>query len=146
MIGMIPPAPGERIGRSRRSGPFQGMVDDVRADSVRDFEPGDEDRQFWTRKPWQRIIVMLAGPFMNLILAIVLFAIVLMGFGVATPQPVVNAVSECVVPASSQTGPGCPPGRPADARRAGGLPARRPHRELRRPDLPGLAEPAARHP
>ena len=80
------------------------MVDDVRADSVRDFEPGDEDRQFWTRKPWQRIIVMLAGPFMNLVLAIVLFAIVLMGFGVATPQPVVNAVSECVVPASSQTG------------------------------------------
>lgn len=112
MIGMIPPAPGERVGRSRRSGPFQGMVDDVRADSVRDFEPGDEDRQFWTRKPWQRIIVMIAGPFMNLVLAIVLFAIVLMGFGVATPQPVVNAVSECVVPASSQTGPGCPPGAP----------------------------------
>lgn len=111
MIGMIPPPPGERIGRSRRSGPFQGMIDDVRADSVRDIRPGDEDRQFWTREPWKRIIVMLAGPFMNLVLAIVLFAIVLMGFGVATPQPVVSAVSECVVPAS-QVAPGCPPGAP----------------------------------
>jgi membrane-associated protease RseP (regulator of RpoE activity) len=121
MIGMVPPAPGERVGRSRRSGPFQGMVDDVRADSVRDFEPGDEDRQFWTRKPWQRIIVMLAGPFMNLILAIVLFAIVLMGFGAPTAQPVVRAVSECVVP-SSQTTPGCPPGAvPTPAAQAGFL-------------------------
>ncbi|GAA4937930.1 membrane-associated protease RseP (regulator of RpoE activity) [Actinomycetospora succinea] len=119
MIGMVPPAAGELVGRSRRSGPFQGMVDDVRADSVRDFEPGDEDRQFWTRKPWKRIIVMLAGPFMNLILAVVLFAIVLMGFGVPTAQPVVSAVSECVVPAT-QTGPGCPPGAvPTPAAQAG---------------------------
>ena len=65
---------------------------------------------------------------MNLVLAVVLFAIVLMGFGVATPQPVVNAVSECVVPASSQTGPGCPPGAPPTPAAHRGLPARRPHR------------------
>lgn len=126
MVGMIPPAPGEKIGRSRRSGPFQGMIDDVRADSVRDFEAGDESRQFWTRKPWQRIIVMLAGPVMNLILAMVLFAVVLMGFGVATPQPVVSAVSECVVPASQVRGPGCPPGAPrTPAAQAGFVPGDR---------------------
>jgi membrane-associated protease RseP (regulator of RpoE activity) len=126
MVGMIPPAPGEKVGRSRRSGPFQGMIDDVRADSVRDFEPGDETRQFWTRKPWQRIIVMLAGPVMNLILAMVLFAVVLMGFGVATPQPVVSAVSECVVPASQVRAPGCPPGAPrTPAAQAGFLPGDR---------------------
>ncbi|HSK60178.1 MAG TPA: site-2 protease family protein [Actinomycetospora sp.] len=112
MIGMVPPAPGETVGRSRRSGPFQGMVDDVRADSVRDFEPGDEDRQFWTRKPWKRIIVMLAGPFMNLVLAIVLFAIVLMAIGVPTAQPVVKAVSACVLPASQAQTAQCPPGAP----------------------------------
>lgn len=112
MIGMVPPAPGETIGRSRRSGPFQGMIDDVRADSVRDFEPGDEDRQFWTRKPWQRIIVMVAGPAMNLILAIVLFAIVLMAIGVPTAQPVVNRVSACVLPASQSQVTQCPPEAP----------------------------------
>jgi membrane-associated protease RseP (regulator of RpoE activity) len=113
MIGMIPPAPGERIGRSRRSGPFQGLIDDVRADSARDVMPGDEDRQFWTRKPWQRIVVMFAGPFMNLVLAAILFIIVLMGFGVPTSQPVVSSVSECVVPASQATPDNrCPPGAP----------------------------------
>ena len=113
MIGMVPPAPGEKIGRSRRSGPFQGLIDDVRADSARDIQPGDEDRQFWTRKPWQRIVVMFAGPFMNLILAGVLFIIVLMGFGIPTSQPVVSSVSECVVPASQATAANrCPPGAP----------------------------------
>jgi membrane-associated protease RseP (regulator of RpoE activity) len=113
MIGMVPPARGELIGRSRRSGPFQGLIDDVRADSARDIMPGDEERQFWTRKPWQRIVVMFAGPFMNLILAAVLFVIVLMGFGIPTSQPVVQAVSECVVPASQATPDGrCPPGAP----------------------------------
>lgn len=113
MIGMVPPAPGERIGRSRRSGPFQGLIDDVRADSARDIMPGDEERQFWTRKPWQRIVVMFAGPFMNLVLAAVLFIIVLMGFGIPTSQPVVSAVSACVVPASQATPDNrCPPGAP----------------------------------
>lgn len=113
MIGMIPPAPGERIGRSRRSGPFQGLIDDVRADSAKDIRAGDEDRQFWTRKPWQRIVVMFAGPFMNLILAAVLFIIVLMGFGIPTAQPVVSSVSKCVVPASQATTTDqCPPGAP----------------------------------
>jgi len=126
MIGMVPPAPGELVGRSRRSGPFQGMVDDVRADSVRDFEPGDEDRQFWTRKPWKRIIVMLAGPFMNLILAIALFAITLMAIGVPTPQPVVKAVSACVLPASQAQTAQCPPGAaPTPAAQAGFLPGDR---------------------
>lgn len=113
MIGMIPPAPGQRMGRSRRSGPFQGLIDDVRADSVKDFQAGDEDRQFWTRKPWQRIVVMFAGPFMNLILAAVLFLIVLVGFGIPTAQPVVQSVSKCVVPASqATTTTDCPPGAP----------------------------------
>lgn len=113
MIGMVPPAPGERIGRSRRSGPFQGLIDDVRADSARDIVPGDEKRQFWTRKPWQRIVVMFAGPFMNLVLAAVLFVVVLMGFGIPTSQPVVQSVSECVVPASQATPDNrCPPGAP----------------------------------
>jgi membrane-associated protease RseP (regulator of RpoE activity) len=63
---------------------------------------------------------------MNLILAMVLFAVVLMGFGVATPQPVVSAVSECVVPASQVRGPGCPPGAPrTPAAQAGFLPGDR---------------------
>ena len=113
MIGMVPPAPGERVGRSRRSGPFQGLIDDVRADSARDIMPGDEDRQFWTRKPWQRIVVMFAGPFMNLILAAVLFIIVLMGFGIPT-----SAAGRQRGERVRRPGLAGDPGQPLPARRA----------------------------
>ena len=86
MIGMIPPAKGGTLGRSRRTGPFQGLIDDARQ-PVRDGRACP--RPTWTgssgpRAPWKRIVVMFAGPFMNLILAVVLFAIVLMGIGVPT--------------------------------------------------------------
>ncbi|MBC8092178.1 MAG: site-2 protease family protein [Pseudonocardia sp.] len=100
MIGMIPPARGELLGSSRRTGPFQGLMDDVRAQSAMDVRPEDADRQFYLRAPWKRIIVMAAGPFMNLILAIVLFAILLMGIGIPTATTTVSAVNECVQPAS----------------------------------------------
>ncbi|GAA1280223.1 site-2 protease family protein [Pseudonocardia aurantiaca] len=120
MIGMIPPAKGETLGRSRRTGPFQGLIDDARQQSAMDVKPEDADRQFYLRAPWKRIIVMAAGPVMNLILAVVLFAIVLMVIGLPTgTTTTVSAVSECVVPASAQTAV-CPPGAaPTPAAMAG---------------------------
>jgi membrane-associated protease RseP (regulator of RpoE activity) len=111
MIGMLPPAKGELYGRSRRTGPFQGLIDDARQASAADVGPEDVDRQFYTRRPWKRIIVMAAGPVMNLILAIVLFAVVLMGFGQLTATATVSSVSQCVLPAGSQT-TSCPAGAP----------------------------------
>jgi membrane-associated protease RseP (regulator of RpoE activity) len=125
MIGMIPPAKGETLGRTRRTSPFQGMIDDARQQSAMDVLPEDADRQFYLRAPWKRIVVMFAGPFMNLILAVVLFAIVLMGFGVPTLTPTVSAVSACVVPATATTEV-CPPGAPlTPAAAAGFLPGDR---------------------
>jgi membrane-associated protease RseP (regulator of RpoE activity) len=76
-----------------------------------DVLPEDADRQFWMRAPWKRIIVMFAGPFMNLILAVVLFAIVLMGIGVPASGTTVGTVSACVVPATVQSDT-CPAGAP----------------------------------
>jgi membrane-associated protease RseP (regulator of RpoE activity) len=111
MIGMIPPAKGGTLGRTRRTGPFQGMIDDARQQSAMDVLPEDADRQFWMRAPWKRIIVMFAGPFMNLILAVVLFAIVLMGIGVPASGTTVGTVSACVVPATVQSDT-CPAGAP----------------------------------
>jgi membrane-associated protease RseP (regulator of RpoE activity) len=111
MIGMIPPAKGETLGRSRRTGPFQSMIDDVRHQSAMEVRPEDADRQFWMRAPWKRVVVMFAGPFMNLILAVGLFAVQLMGIGVITPSTTVSAVSACVVPAAATT-TDCPAGAP----------------------------------
>jgi membrane-associated protease RseP (regulator of RpoE activity) len=130
MIGMIPPARGELLGSSRRTGPFQGMIDDVRAQSAMDVRPEDADRQFYLRAPWKRIIVMAAGPVMNLVLAIVLFAILLMGIGVQTSTTTVSEVSRCVVPASvaaaSETPVDCAPtDPPTPAAAAGFLPGDR---------------------
>jgi membrane-associated protease RseP (regulator of RpoE activity) len=112
MIGMIPPAKGELLGSSRRTGPFQGLIDDVRKQSADEVASQDADRQFWMRAPWKRVIVMFAGPFMNLVLAVVLFGIQLMGIGVIAASTTVSAVSACVVPATATT-LACPPGAPA---------------------------------
>ena len=127
MIGMLPPAPGRgRLGRSRRTGPFQGLMDDARAQSQMDVRPEDADRQFWTRSPWKRIVVMFAGPFMNLILAVALFATVLMGVGTFQVGTQVAAVNECVVPAAvvaEQEAPPaeCPAGAPPTPALAAGI-------------------------
>ena len=59
---------------------------------------------------------MFAGPFMNLILAVVLFAIVLMGIGVPTgrrPRSARSARASCRPPRPAEQ---CPRGRAADAR------------------------------
>jgi membrane-associated protease RseP (regulator of RpoE activity) len=121
MIGMIPPAKGGTLGRSRRTGPFQGLIDDARRQSALDVQPEDVDRQFWTRAPWKRVIVMFAGPFMNLVLAVALFAVQLMAIGLPTGSTTtVNEVSQCVVPATASTSV-CPPDAPLTPAAAAGF-------------------------
>jgi len=112
MIGMIPPARGELLGSNRRTGMFQGLIDDVRKQSADEVRPEDADRQFYLRAPWKRIIVMFAGPFMNLILAVGLFAVLLMGIGVVGSTTTVSDVSKCVVPATAAAQAECPPDAP----------------------------------
>jgi membrane-associated protease RseP (regulator of RpoE activity) len=104
MIGMLPPQPGDDPAVLRRTstGPFQAMVESARDASMEEIGPGDEDRVFYRKRWWQKVVIMLGGPVMNLVLAVALLGVVLVGFGVQTPQPVVAAVSDCVVPASEQ--------------------------------------------
>ncbi|GHH87020.1 M50 family metallopeptidase [Streptomyces capitiformicae] len=99
MIGMIPPGPDGRI-EARSTSPFRGMIEDARAASFEELQPGDESRLFYTRKPWKRVIVMFAGPFMNLVLAVVIFLGVMMTFGAQTTTTTVGKVSDCVIEAS----------------------------------------------
>ncbi|GAB2796262.1 M50 family metallopeptidase [Streptomyces daliensis] len=102
MIGMFPPGDDGAL-RKRSTSPFRGMIEDARAAAFEELQPGDDKRLFYTRSPWKRVIVMFAGPFMNLILAVVIFLGVLMSFGVNTQTTSVSTVSECVIPASSQS-------------------------------------------
>ncbi len=108
MVGMVPPARDGRRGRfsaptTTAQGPFgvfRQMVEDTRrTDRAEVIEEIDEGRQFYQLHPFKRIIVMFAGPFMNLVLAVVLFGIVLVGFGVPTAVPTVQTVSKCIISA-----------------------------------------------
>jgi membrane-associated protease RseP (regulator of RpoE activity) len=121
MIGMFPPGPDGRI-ESRSTSPWRSMIEDARSAAFEELEPGDESRLFYTRKPWKRVIVMFAGPFMNLILAVALFLTVLMGFGISQQTNTVSSVSECVI-AQSQNRDTCKKSDPASPAAAAGLKA-----------------------
>ena len=118
MIGMFPPGDDGRI-RQRSTSPFRGMIEDARAAAFEELKPGDEKRLFYTRKPWKRVIVMFAGPAMNLVLAVVIFLGVLMAYGISTTTTTVAVVQECVV-AQSENRDTCQAGDPqSPASRAG---------------------------
>ncbi|SFS35568.1 M50 family metallopeptidase [Saccharopolyspora flava] len=126
MIGMFPPQKDEEMGRSASSSPFRAMIDDARQMSAEDIKPEDAHRQFYQRSPWKRIIVMMAGPVMNLILAVGIFSAILMGHGLNTPTLTVSTVSECVLPADAPDTQKCPPGaKPSPAAAAGFKPGDR---------------------
>ncbi|HEX6364893.1 MAG TPA: site-2 protease family protein [Agromyces sp.] len=111
MIGMFPPAKGEAATAGSTSF-FRGLVQDARDSSAESIGPGDEDRAFYRLPVWKRIVVMFGGPFMNLVLAIVLFGVLLMGFGVAQASTTIGSVSECALPATSER-QACESGDPA---------------------------------
>ncbi|MCG7528098.1 M50 family metallopeptidase [Streptomyces sp. OfavH-34-F] len=101
MIGMFPPGKDGRL-EARSTSPWRGMIEDARSAAYEELEPGDETRLFYTRKPWKRVIVMFAGPFMNLVLAVAIFLGVAMTFGFQTNTTEVAGVQKCVIPQSEE--------------------------------------------
>ncbi len=101
MTGMFPPAhPGERA-RDASTGFFDSMAQDAREASADTISEGEDRRTFYRLPVWKKIIIMLGGPFMNLVLAFVFFGIVLMGFGTPQYSTTLGYVSQCILPASS---------------------------------------------
>ncbi|MET9483499.1 site-2 protease family protein [Streptomyces sp. NPDC006638] len=119
MIGMFPPDAQGRI-EARSTSPWRGMIEDARSAAFEELEPGDETRLFYTRKPWKRVIVMFAGPFMNLILAVAIFLGVSMSFGFATQTTKVAGVPKCVIE-QSENRESCAKGDPVSPGYAAGL-------------------------
>ncbi|WP_327178272.1 site-2 protease family protein [Streptomyces sp. NBC_01335] len=119
MIGMFPPGPDGRI-EARSTSPWRSMIEDARSAAFEELEPGDESRLFYTRKPWKRVIVMFAGPFMNLVLAVAIFLGVAMTFGFQTNTTEVAGVQKCVIEQSEKREK-CAPGDPVSPALAAGL-------------------------
>ncbi|MEU9145086.1 site-2 protease family protein [Streptomyces sp. NPDC048349] len=121
MIGMFPPGEDGKV-TARSTSPFRSMIEDARSAAYEELQPGDESRLFYTRKPWKRVIVMFAGPFMNLVLAVAIFLTTLMTFGLNTQTTTVATVSDCVIQQSEKRDK-CAPGDPAAPAKAAGLKA-----------------------
>ncbi|WP_131738512.1 M50 family metallopeptidase [Actinomadura roseirufa] len=123
MIGMLPPRKGDAPGKVRQisTGPWQGLIESARGAALEEVRPGDEDRVFYAKKWWQKLLIMFGGPAMNLLLSVVFFSILLMGLGTIQQQPVIQQVSDCIVPASQAAKVGsCPAGAtPTPAKQVG---------------------------
>lgn len=125
MAGMFPPAKAGGKARASTTGVFQALVQDARtasADTLVDVDGSavGEHRAFYKLPVWKRIVIMLGGPFMNLVIAVVLYAVVLCGFGVQQFSTTIGSVNECVVPATSERTE-CEPSDPAAPGLAAGI-------------------------
>ncbi|KQV05203.1 M50 family metallopeptidase [Leifsonia sp. Root112D2] len=130
MIGMFPPEKGAEHGRDASTGFLQTIVQDQNTDAAGYLETlaeglpsevavteDDERRSFYRLAVYKRIIIMLGGPFMNLVIALVLYAVLLSGIGAQQYSTTVSSVSQCVLAATStrQTCEASDPQSPAAA-------------------------------
>src|SRR6478752_1047867 len=105
MIGMVPPG---KDGRQKISttamgpaGMVRNIVEETRAGDRSQVTAEDEGRQFYQLHPGKRIIIMAAGPVMNLILAVGIFSVLLVGIGIKAPSTTIAQVNQCVIPAAA---------------------------------------------
>jgi membrane-associated protease RseP (regulator of RpoE activity) len=98
MIGMFPPPKGAPDGTAGRgtTGRFQMLAEEARAAAWEEVQPGDENRLFYRLSAPKKVVVMMGGPTMNLILAILFFFLLLVGIGIPTPTTTVAEVGTCV--------------------------------------------------
>ena len=105
MIGMYPPNKDDGTVRTSSTGMFQSLASDARSLAHEEVGPADENRVFYKLPVWQKIVVMLGGPAMNMLIGLGLTAVLLMGFGIATQTTTVADVSKCQVKAGETVDP-----------------------------------------
>ncbi|MCX6405260.1 MAG: site-2 protease family protein [Actinobacteria bacterium] len=87
------------------SGSFFGsLIEGARQSSVREIRPGEEARALYNLSAPKKFIVMFGGPFMNFLIACVLFTIACVFVGTSVPTTGVAAVVACVPTADNPTG------------------------------------------
>ncbi len=125
MAGMYPPPkteaaaaePGGAHSRTATTGVFQTLVQEAPAEPT---SHDDDARSFYRLAVPKRIVIMLGGPLMNLLIAVVLYGVVLCAFGVQQPSTTVGSVSQCVLPPTS-TATSCPAGAAESPAAAAGI-------------------------
>src|SRR5690606_15044139 len=98
IAGMYPPSPAHDGARKRL---WSTLVQDAREQNDETIAEAGE-RTLYRLATWKRVVVMLGGPFMNLVLAVIAFSVMLSGIGIQQPTATVASVSECVLPAGTE--------------------------------------------
>ncbi|RJN31907.1 M50 family metallopeptidase [Nesterenkonia natronophila] len=81
---------------SHSTGIFQQMSQEAREVASEELRPGDEQRMFFRLATWKKVIIMLGGPAMNGILALLLTAGTVSLHGMNTATTEVADVFECI--------------------------------------------------
>lgn len=100
MVGMYPPARGQAP-RVDSTGLFQQAVAQTRSQEDEHYQPGDEQRAFYALPVYKRLIIMVGGPFMNFLIAVVCITVLVTGFGQEAPSTTISTVNTCVVELNS---------------------------------------------
>ena len=102
MIGMFPPGPDGKVTESSTSR-LAGLMEQARQASAAEVGEEDKERAFYRLPVPQKLVVMIGGPFMNLVLAFVFFTLALVAIGIPGPSLTVSSVVPCV-PTATTTG------------------------------------------
>lgn len=97
MVGMYPPNPDDGTVRPSSTGMFQTLATEARSQAHEEVGSDDANRVFYKLPIWKKIIIMLGGPFMNLLIGVVLMGVLLMGFGTAQATTTLSEVNACQV-------------------------------------------------
>lgn len=96
MIGMYPPSKNPEPADVKRSF-FADMIFSARNAHSEHVTAADKNRMFYQLPVWKRMIIMFGGPFMNLVLGVVLMVLVISGIGTTQQSTTIDQVMPCVI-------------------------------------------------
>ncbi|MFT4111113.1 M50 family metallopeptidase [Propionicimonas sp.] len=101
LLGMYPP---RQDGRRRRTR-LAEFADSAREVEWEDITPQDvaDERLFYQKRTWQKLVVMAGGPAMNLLIAFLLLLGVTAGYGAVRAQTTIAYVQACVITDATRT-------------------------------------------
>lgn len=103
MIGMFPPNP-KGVQDREHLGRMGLMIEDARDEVLAEIAPEDEHRTFYRLSVPKKLTVMFGGPFMNLVIATILFTISLSVIGRPEVTTTVSEVIACVPTSANPNG------------------------------------------
>jgi membrane-associated protease RseP (regulator of RpoE activity) len=105
LVGMYPTS--EAVGNPAPRGFFGRVAADAREASAAEILPGQDHRAFYRLSTPKKLVVMLGGPVMNLLIALVLMTVLLSAIGTPVVSTTLATVNQCVIPVDDDPTRGC---------------------------------------